>query len=28
MSSFSEPSIITLVNPERIERWQTEGLAP
>ncbi len=28
MSSFSEPSIITLVKPERIDAWQTAGLAP
>ena len=28
MSSRSDPSIITLVNPERIERWHTAGLAP
>jgi hypothetical protein len=28
MSSPSEPSIITLVNPERIEAWHTAGLAP
>ena len=28
MSSMSEPSIITLVKPERIERWHTTGLAP
>src|SRR5579859_1856354 len=28
MSSLSEPSIITLEKPERIERWHTAGLAP
>jgi len=28
MSSSSEPSIITLVKPERIAAWHTAGLAP
>ena len=28
MSSCSEPSIITLVKPERMDRWHTAGLAP
>ncbi|MNE98942.1 hypothetical protein D3C80_1975440 [compost metagenome] len=28
MSSRSEPSIITLVKPERIEAWQIAGLEP
>src|SRR5574341_780030 len=28
MSSRSDPSIMTLVNPERIEPWHTAGLAP
>jgi Bifunctional DNA primase/polymerase, N-terminal len=28
MSSSSEPSIITLVNPDRIDAWHTAGLAP
>jgi hypothetical protein len=28
MSPCREPSIITLVKPERIEAWHTAGLAP